>query len=498
MPDTLYPTDTPALPRHRLDTLLAGLAAILAPDQIITGAEVARRYPGDRSWLTLAHAAHGRPLNRPDVVVAPATTAQVSAVMRLAQAQGIPVTPIAGASGVQGAANADRGGLQIDLSRMDRVRDFDTASGSCTVEAGMNLRRFEGWLSERGWTFTHDPASADWASMGGAVAARGSGVLSSKYGNIQDHVLSLEVVLPDGDVVALPDVPRHGAGPELTQLFVGSEGVLGIITAVRVKVRRQPASRLFAAFAFDTLGQGIAAGRAIMTTGLRPPVMRLYDPDATKASLARMVDQPLTGAVMVLMVDGDHPALAEMEAALCADLCTASGGRALGPAIGQAWWANRYALSHPPHAPSLPQIWLTMDAVADFAHIEGVYVAVTQAIRAAVAPEWGLGLKTHLSHWYDWGAMIYPRVTIPRGPDDLDRAVALHDAVVTAAARATLAAGGVINDHHGVGQRLAPHMAAQYGAEGMRLLGAIKRGIDPAGILCPGKLGLPIGGGGHG
>lgn len=487
---TLYRAEGPDMPAERLERLLAGLSGVLAPDRIVTGAEARRRYPGDQSWLTLAFAAAGKPLNRPDVVVAPGSTEEVAAVMRLAHGAGVPVTPIAGASGVQGAANANRGGLQIDLSRMDRVRDLDTASHSCTIEAGMNLRRFEAWLAERGWTFTHDPASQEWASIGGAVAARGSGVLSSKYGNIQDHVLSLEVVLPDGGVVSLPPVPRHGVGPELSQLFVGSEGTLGIITAVRVKVRRQPVRRAFAAFAFDSLGAGIAAGREIMTSGLRPPVIRLYDADATRQSLARMVDSPLAGPAMILMVDGDHPALVDLEAALCAEACARHGGRPLGPAIGEAWWANRYALSHPPFAPALPQIWCTMDAVADYAHIEAVYDAVTEAIRGAVAPEWSLGLKTHLSHWFDWGAMIYPRMTIPAGPTDLDAALELHDAVVRAAAQAALKAGGVINDHHGVGLRLAPFMAEQFGAEGMRLMRAIKRGIDPQNILCPGKLDL--------
>jgi len=297
-------------------------------------------------------------------------------------------------------------------------------------------------------------------------------------------------VMPDGDVVSLPAVPKHGVGPELTQLFVGSEGTLGVITAVRVKIRRQPAKRSFAAFAFETLSEGIAAGREIMVSGLRPPVMRLYDQDATHHSLARMVENELTGPVMIIMTDGDHAALVDLEAALCAEVCAAHGGRPLGSAIGEAWWANRYALSHPPFAPSLPQIWCTMDAVADYAHIEQLYTGVTDAIRGAVGPEWSLGLKTHLSHWFEWGAMIYPRITIPNGPADLETAVALHDSIVRAASVAALKAGGLINDHHGVGMRLAPFMADQFGPEGMRLLQAIKRGIDPQNTLCPGKLNL--------
>ena len=114
--------------------------------------------------------------------------------MALAARRGIPVTPIAGASGVQGAANANCGGILLDLNGMTRIREIDAASLTCTVEAGMNVKAFEEQLNLQGLSFTHYPASAEWASVGGSVAARGSGVLSTKFGNIQDHVLSLEVV----------------------------------------------------------------------------------------------------------------------------------------------------------------------------------------------------------------------------------------------------------------------------------------------------------------
>src|SRR5690606_39615579 len=131
-----------------------------------------------------------------------------------------------------------------------------------------------------------------------------------------------------------------------------------------------------------------------------------------------------------------------------------------------------------------------MDAVADFAHIQGVYDAVTRAMREWIEPEWGLTLRTHLSHWFDWGGMIYPLFGVPKGPDDLDEALALHDRIVSAAVQAVIEAGGVMNDHHGVGMRLAPHLERQFGASGMALMRAIKSGIDPQHILCPGKMGM--------
>ena len=470
---------------------LAGeLAAIVGADRVLAGDEARRKHPGDMSWLTIIHAHYGKPLHRPDVVVAPTTTQQVSAVMALAWRRKVPVTPVGGASGVQGAANANCGGIVINLLGMDRVRELDLASLTCTVEPGMIVKSFEEQLNEKGLSFTHYPASAEWASVGGSVAARGSGVLSTKYGNIQEHVLSAEVVLPDGSVVELPSVPQHGVGPELTQLFVGSEGTLGIITAVRVKLRHVPVKRRFSVFRFDDLAQGIEAGRRIMTSGLRPPVMRLYDKDAATKSLEKAVKAGLDGETMVLMVDGDHERMVDLEGVLCDEICLAQGGRALPSSIGQTWWDKRYDFYHPPHAPQLPQIWCTMDAVSDFAHIEGLYTTVTRALRESLDPQWGLTLKTHLSHWCDWGAMIYPRVIIPKGPDDLDAALELHDSFVRAAALAAVQSGGIMNDHHGVGMRLAPHLESQFGSAGMALLRGVKKGIDPDNILCPGKMGM--------
>lgn len=468
----------------------AALQKIVGAEQVLSGDAARSRYPGDMSWLTAVHARYGQPLNRPDIAVAVRSTAEVAAVMKLAAERAIPVTPVAGASGVQGAANANGGGILLDLAPLNRVRDIDEASLTCTVEAGKNVKEFERELNERGLSFTHYPASAEWASVGGSVAARGSGVLSTKYGNIQDHVLSLEVVLPDGAVVELPSVPRHGVGPEMTQLFVGAEGTLGVITAVRVKLRRLPLRRRFSAFAFASLAEGIAAGRDIMTTGLKPAVMRLYDRAAAMQSLEKAVSAGLDGVTMVLMVDGEHERLIDVEGTLCDEICLRHGGRALDAGIGERWWQQRYSFYHPPHAPTLPQIWCTTDAVADFAHIQALYDEVTQSLQAAIDPKWGMTLKTHLSHWFDWGAMIYPRFIVPRGPDSLDEALALHDALITAASDAALRAGGVINDHHGVGMRLAPHLQSQFGDSGMALMRAIKTGIDPQHLLCPGKLDL--------
>src|SRR5262249_40361067 len=161
------------------------------------------------------------------------------------------------------------------------------------------------------------------------LAARGSGVLSTKYGKIEDHVLSIELVTPTGEILHTPAVPRHAAGPELTQLLIGSEGTLGVITAVTVQLRNPPAKRAFRTWGFSDLSQGIEAGRRIMVSGLRPPVLRLYDKPAATHSLERAVQAGLTGPTMVLMFDGDHPDLVDAEAKVAFNICRECGGKDL-------------------------------------------------------------------------------------------------------------------------------------------------------------------------
>ncbi len=472
-----------------LTNLAESLAAIVGEHNVMTTPDSLHAYANDQWWYAIAASAAGRPISKPDVAVRPTTPEQVAAIVQLANQMEVPITPWGGGSGVQGAANADRGGIVLDLRALNQVRHINRKSLTCVVEAGKICRDFESELNAIGLSFTHYPASTEWATIGGSIGARGSGVLSSKYGKIEDHILSLEFVTPTGDLVHTPAVPRHAAGPEITQLLVGAEGTLGIVTAATVKLRELPKARVFGAYSFANLSEGIEAGRQIMVSGLRPATIRLYDANAAAHSLARAVETPLTEATLVLMFDGAYPDLVQLEASKAFELCAAHNGRELPAKLSEMWWDRRYVFYYPPYAPELPSIWGTIDVVADFEHIEAVYHATTEAIHAAVEPKWNLSLTTHFSHWYEWGSMIYARMKIPTGPADLDEAKALHDAIFKAGVEAAMAAGAVMNDHHGVGMRLAPYMDAQYGA-GMGALRAIKTALDPNNILSPGKLGL--------
>jgi alkyldihydroxyacetonephosphate synthase len=438
----------------------------------------------DAYWKAISARAAGEPLGRPDVVVSPTSEHEIAAVIRIANDHRMPVVPRGGGSGTQGGAVPVAGGIVLDLGRLDRILAVDEESLTVTAEAGVNGKHLESELNELGLMLPHYPASAEWATVGGYVAARGSGVLSTRYGKIEDLVLSLGVVTPTGEPIETLPVPRHAAGPELTQLFIGSEGTLGVVTRATLQLARLPAHRRFEAVTFPAVEPGVAAVREALALGLRPSVVRLYDEVATRTTLGPVVERELDGVCTLLCFEGEST-VADAEADVFLRLACLAGAEVLEPGLGELWWERRYDFYHPPHHPELPAVWGTIEATATYARLLDVY----RAVRAAVEPyerSAGLKLRTHFSHWYPWGAMIYGRFVIPDGGPD---AVELHDALWDDAVEAILASGGVMNDHHGVGLKLGHHMHAQWGAA-FESLRRIKAALDPNGIMNPGKLGL--------
>src|SRR6476469_6551803 len=197
------------------------------------------------------------------------------AVLRVAAAHAVPVVAWGGGSGTQGGAVPVNGGLVVDLKGLDRILEIDDRSLTVTAQAGVNGNVLERALNERGLMLPHYPASSEWATVGGYVAARGSGVLSTRYGKIEDLLLSLRVALPSGELIETVSAPRHAVGPELTQLFVGSEGTLGIITRATLEIVPLPPERRFFTLQFPNVQAGIEAFRSTLAAGYRPSVIRM-------------------------------------------------------------------------------------------------------------------------------------------------------------------------------------------------------------------------------
>jgi alkyldihydroxyacetonephosphate synthase len=468
---------------YAISDLARELADAVGDGGVVTDSERLDDYTADTYWKALAARASGNPLGRPELVVVPTSEEDVATVLQVANRRGVPVVPWGGGSGSQGGAVPTEGGIVLDMRGLDRIVEVDEESLAVTAEAGVNGRRLEGELNERGLMLPHYPASADLATVGGYVAARGSGVLSTRYGKIEDLVLSLRVVVPTGEVIDTVRVPRHAVGPELTQLFVGSEGTLGVVTRATLQLAPLPAARRFEAVSFPSVAAGVTAVRGAIARGLRPSVVRLYDEVATRQTLSPVVGEELEGVSTVFCFEGER-GVVDAEADRMLELARDAGARVLDGRLGETWWTRRYEFYKPPHHPELPAIWGTIEAVATYARILDVYAAVREAMQPYERD--GLTMKIHFSHWYPWGTMIYGRFVVPDGGRD---AVALHDRIWEDGVHAILGAGGVINDHHGVGLKLAPYMRAQHGPA-LDTLRRIKEALDPNGIMNPGKLGL--------
>ena len=439
----------------------------------------------DTYWTAKARAYAGRPYAA-DGAARPRNAAEVAALLDAAAGIGVEIVPRSGGSGSQGGAVPQLGGLIVDMSALNEIIELNEESQTVTVQAGVNGWDLEQWLNERGYMFPHYPASVHLAQVGGYLGAKGSGTMSTKYGKIEDLIASMEVALPSGELIRTPAVPRHAIGPDLNQLFIGSEGTLGIITEATLLIRELPEQRAFATFTFPDLATGMHAVRSLLQTGWRPALARLYDHNATRTNLSHAVGEELDGIYMTMMFDGPAP-LVELELEQATLRFTAAGGSDLGPGLAQGLWENRYKIYYAKDWPDLPKMWGTADIVASYDRILPAYEALSEFMAGYTGA--GLEFSGHLSHWYPWGTMVYGRWVIPQSPADMDEAIALYDEIWRGSSEVVLAAGALLNDHHGIGLKLADDVAGQFGPA-FSVIRSIKDALDPAGIMNRGKLGL--------
>jgi alkyldihydroxyacetonephosphate synthase len=444
-------------------------------------------YSVDSFWLPQMWLDRGIPPTPPHVVVHPGSPEEVSRVLRIANEARIPVVPWGGGSGTQGGALSTHGGIILDLKRLDRILEIDETSLTVRAQAGANGGQLEWALNDRGLTLPHYPASANCATLGGYLAPRGSGTISTKYGKAEDLVMSMEVVLPDGTIARTPGVPNHASGPDFMRLFLGSEGTLGVITEATMRITRLPETRLFRALLFKDVATGLEAGRQLMVQRLDPLVIRMYDEHSTASLVKRVLGYELEGAYMIVGFDG-WAEIAAAQEARAMQIFEAVGARDLGREPGERWWQKRYDFYYPPLGFHLPAMYGTIETVATFSRIHEIYRAKKAAIEEGF-DHLGVQYIGHFSHWFPWGASLYDRFVLREAPADPHEAQALHNRLWDVAVQTSLAHGGMINEHHGVGLKLSRFMAAQYG-DAWPLLQSLKRAIDPHGIMNPGKVGF--------
>ncbi len=463
------------------------LGAVVGHGQVSTDKDKRIEQASDWSWMSKFLQHKNLELPIADLVVSPKTSEEVSKVVAIANEYRIPVIPRGGGSGTQSGTFALYGGIALDLKRLNKVVEVDENSMIVTVEAGVDGSVLEKELNAKGLTMPHYPGSHFFgATIGGCLAARGSGVVSTKYGKAEDLVLQIEAVMASGKIISTLPVPSHASGPGIIQTLIGSEGTLGVITKAAMRLEHLPESRVFLSYGFKDVDQGIEAARQIMTKRWRPAVIRLYDEADTK-KLSEWLNLGVQGVLMIIMCDGTK-SLTDLEAKEINDLCVGVGGKPHGPEVGQNWWDGKYEPFKHGNIPAPPLIYGTTDTCARFNDLPAIYRAKKEVIEKQFSHH-KARYTAHFSHWFPWGGMIYDRFYIDNAPEDIDEAMKLHDDLWNAAIDASLKNGGTLNEHHGVGLKLGRFMKTQHGSAWEYML-SLKKAWDPNGIMNPGKLGF--------
>lgn len=441
----------------------------------------AARVEAARDWwpLSTVWAVAGSVPAHPAVVARPADTAEVASVVAACHEDAVPVTAFAGTSGVCGGSIPLFGGVSLDLTGLDGIVSVDDASLLVDVRAGTFGDWFEDTLqAKHGLTLGHWPQSIALSTVGGWIACRGAGQYSTRYGKIEDMVAGLEVVLADGRIIRTGGAaPRQATGPDLTQLFVGSEGTLGIVTEVRLRAHPKAPAERRSVFGFDDFAAGLDACRRVLRRGATPAVLRLYDP----AESARNFDVE-SQAVLVVIDEGDA---AVIDAAMAVVDSECVGAQRLDVELAGRW------LEHRNQIPPLESL-VRGGIVADTVEISASWAALPRIYRAAVdgltALEGTISASAHQSHAYVDGGCLY--FTFAGRPLEDSTAEAYYRRAFDAVMVATTGQGGALSHHHGIGMNRGQYMQSFLGPA-FDVLVSVKEALDPRGILNPGKLGLP-------
>lgn len=439
----------------------------------------------DYFWLSRMWADRGLRMPEAAAVVSPKNAKEVSAVLKIANYYKIPVTTWGGGGGTQGGALPVAGGIVLDTKRMNEIYDINEKSMYIECGTGAIYKHLEWAANERGYATMHYPSSLTCSTVGGFLAHRGIGVVSTKYGKIDDMVLGMEVVLPNGDIIETSSAPKHAAGPDLNQIFIGSEGTLGIMTKAQMRIYDMPEERRFRGFLFQNMDDAFCGARELLQK-FKPSVMRLYDEAETATLIKKIVGVEKKGAFMNVAIEGVSELVEVEEKILLDTFVNKYHAEDLGSEYGEKWWKEKITFFYPGHMMDVPQMFGTMDTIAPYDKIEKIYWEMKKAIETNFPMA---RFIAHFSHWYEWGCMIYDRFIVDDVPKDPHDALRLHQEIWTCGVRTALQNGGVVNDHHGVGIKLGRLMKEQYGPA-MQVFEGLKKQLDPNGIMNPYKLGL--------
>jgi alkyldihydroxyacetonephosphate synthase len=504
-PRPAVPVADIVLPEGRLPAAAAAaLAAAVGPAHLRTDREARLTCAGGASYVDLLRKRAGDVSDAPDAVVEPASHDEVMAVLRVCAEHRVAVVPFGGGTSVVGGVRPLRDGcdavVALWLHRMADLVHLDVVSGLATVGPGITGPVLERLLAARGFTLGHLPQSWERGSVGGYVATRSAGQSSSGYGRADEMVDAVRVATPSGDL-RLGRAPSSAAGPKLTELFVGSEGVLGVLTEVTLRVRHLPGERRYEGLMFPSYAAGIAGFRALAQAELRPDVMRLSDRPETEVTLAMSGPTGRVGSALDAYLRARHvaegalailgwegvPGAVRARRAAAGPILRQYGAVSLGARVGRSWEHGRFS------GPYLRDVLLdegylveTLETATHWDRLEALHDAVRSSLRGSLADD-GPGpiVMSHVSHVYETGASLY--LTVVARADRADPVGQWQEAK-RAATQTIVDLGATVTHHHALGTDHAPWLPDEVGPLGVAVLRAVKDVVDPVGVLNPGKL----------
>jgi alkyldihydroxyacetonephosphate synthase len=460
-------------------TAIDALTAIVGSEALSTSERELEATSHDTWPLTTKWAMTGRHPNKGDVLIRISSFDQVAPILDVATKERLPVTVRALASSVTGQPLPVHGGIVLDVSAVPASYEVDDVNMTVRATASHNGGDLEDALQARGLTTGHSPQSLYRSTVGGWLATLATGQFSSLYGGIEDLVVGYTVILASGETIQLSASPRAAMGPDLRQLFIGSEGTLGVITEVTLKVFRLPETQIVQTFAMPNVHAGLEFLREQATLGLRPFLVRFYD---TEEARHAMGDPRFASPVLFLGSRGaDRMARAEMDT--LTELAERFGGYAIGRAGVEGWLARRFDFSTVEELLAAPGGYAeTIEVAHNWDKIEILHTRLKSAL-APLSDE----VLAHFSHVYTQGSSMY-LILLGRADSD-EAAIERIERIWSTAMETCLDLGAELSHHHGGGLARSPYSRRSLGSAHL-VLRRLKTALDPAGILNPGKLGL--------